>query len=145
MPAGAPRSPSVLANVVYGVLNPVAMGCFVAALVFDIVYLRSAEVLWNKGAAWLIVFGLAAAVLPRCIHLAQVWLTARALAGWADRLDFWFNLVAVVVAIFNAFVHSRDAYAVVPAGVILSACTVALLVLGQAAMAVQAARRGELR
>ena len=78
-------------------------------------------------------------------HLAQVWLSSRALAGWADRLDFWFNLVAVVVAVFNAFVHSRDAYAVVPAGVILSACTVALLVLGQAAMAVQAARRGELR
>ena len=29
-----------------------------AALVFDILYMRTAGVLWNKGAAWLIVFGL---------------------------------------------------------------------------------------
>jgi len=145
MPADAPRSPSVLANVVYGVLNPVPFGCFVAALVFDVVYLRTAEVMWNKGAAWLIFFGLLAAVIPRCVHLAQVWITSRALAGWADRLDSWLNLLAVVAAIFNAFVHSRDAYAVVPTGVALSLCTVVLLALGQVAMAVQAARRGDLR
>ena len=140
-----PRSPSVVANVVYGVLNPIAFGCFAAALVFDVLYLRTAEVLWNKAAAWLVVFGLVASVLPRLVNLGQVWFGSRALAGWADRLDFWFNLLGVAVAVFNAFVHSRDAYAVVPAGVILSACTVALLALGQAAMAVQAARRGELR
>jgi uncharacterized membrane protein len=145
MNADAPHSPSVLANLVYGVLNPIAFGCFAAALVFDIVYLRSADVMWNKGAAWLIVFGLLAAVIPRCIHLAQVWITSRALAGWADRLDFWLNLLAVAAATANAFVHSRDAYAVVPAGVDLSLCTVVLLALGQGAMAVQAARRGELR
>ena len=141
----APRSPSVLANVVYGMLNPIPFGCFAAALVFDFVYLRTAEAMWTKGAAWLIAFGLVAAVIPRFVHLGQVWIGSRTLAGWADRLDFWFNLVGVVVAIFNAFVHSRDAYAVVPAGFILSLCTVALLVLGQAAMAIQAARRGELR
>ena len=140
-----PRSPSVVANVVYGVLNPIPFGCFAAALVFDVLYLRTAEVLWNKAAAWLVVFGLVASLLPRLVNLGQVWFGSRTLAGWADRLDFWFNLLGVAVAVFNAFVHSRDAYAVVPAGVILSACTVALLALGQAAMAVQATRRGELR
>lgn len=145
MNADAPRSPSVLANLAYGVLNPIPFGCFAAALVFDVVYLRSAEVLWNKGAAWLIAFGLVAAVIPRLIQLTQVWISSRALAGWADRLDFWLNLLAVAAAIGNSFVHSRDAYAVVPAGVGLSACTVALLALGQVALAVQAARRGELR
>ena len=140
----APRRRSVVANVVYGVLNPIAFGCFAAALVFDVIYLRSAEVLWNKGAAWLVVFGLLAAVIPRFVNLAQVWITSRGLASRAEKLDFWLNLLAIVAATFNAFVHSRDAYAVVPAGVWLSACTVALIALGYAITAVQAARRGEL-
>ena len=46
------------------------------------------------------------------------------------------NLIAIVVAIFNAFVHSRDAYAVIPAGVWLSVLTVVLLAAAQIVMAV---------
>ncbi|CAM5488706.1 hypothetical protein [Rhodanobacter lindaniclasticus] len=127
---------SVLANVVYGLLNPLPFGFFVAALIFDIIYVRTAVVLWNKGAAWLIVFGLLLAVIPRFVNLAQVWITSRRIARPADKLDFWLNLLAIVAAIFNAFVHSRDAYAVVPTGVWLSACTVILLAVGHVVMAV---------
>ncbi len=133
---------SVLANVVYGLLNPIPFGCFVAALVFDILYLRTAQVLWNKGAAWLIVFGLLAAVIPRLVNLAQVWITSRRIATRSDKLDFWLNLFAVVAAILNAFVHSRDAYAVVPAGAWLSALTVVLLALGQVILSVQQSAAG---
>lgn len=128
---------SVLANAVYGLLNPLPSGFFVAALIFDILYVRTAVTLWNKGAAWLIVFGLLLAVIPRFVNLAQVWITSRRLARPADRLDFWLNLLAIVAAIFNAFVHSRDAYAVVPTGVWLSVCTVILLSVGHVVMAVQ--------
>jgi uncharacterized membrane protein len=141
----APASRAVLANVVYGVLNPIPFGCFVAALVFDILYVRTAQVLWNKGAAWLVVFGLLAAVVPRLVNLAQVWITSRRAATRSDRLDFWLNLLAIVAATFNAFVHSRDAYAVVPAGAWLSALTVALLVLAQVTMSVQQSRAGGRR
>ena len=80
MDAHAPQRRSTVANVIYGVLDPIPYGCFVAALVFDIIYMRTAGVLWNKGAAWLIVFGLLAAVIPRFINLAQVWVTSRRLA-----------------------------------------------------------------
>jgi uncharacterized membrane protein len=142
-PEAAPRR-SAVANVVFGVLDPMAYGCFAAALVFDIVYLRSAGMLWNKGAAWLIVFGLLAAIIPRFINLAQVWIGSRRRATRADIFAFWCNLFAIVAATFNVFVHSRDAYAVVPAGMWLSMLTVLLLVLGRAATAAQAARRGEL-
>lgn len=128
---------SVLANAVYGLLNPLPSGFFVAALIFDILYVRTAVTQWNKGAAWLIVFGLLLAVIPRFVNLAQVWITSRRLARPADRLDFWLNLLAIVAAIFNAFVHSRDAYAVVPTGVWLSVCTVILLSVGHVVMAVQ--------
>lgn len=127
---------SVLANVVYGLLNPLPFGFFVAALIFDILYVRTAVTLWNKGAAWLIVFGLLLAVIPRFVNLAQVWITSRHIARSSDKLDFWLNLLAIVAAIFNAFVHSRDAYAVVPTGVWLSACTVILLSAGHVVMAV---------
>jgi len=128
---------STLANAVYGLLNPLPFGFFVAALIFDIIYARTAGVLWNKGAAWLIVFGLLLAVIPRFVNLAQVWITSRHIARRADKLDFWLNLFAIVAAIFNAFVHSRDAYGVVPAGVWLSVCTVILLSIGHIVMAVQ--------
>lgn len=128
---------STLADAVYGLLNPLPFGLFVAATIFDVIYVRTADVLWNKGAAWLIVFGLLIAVIPRFINLWQVWISSRHNARRADELDFWLNLIAVVVAIFNAFVHSRDAYAVVPAGVWLSACTVILLSMAHILMAVQ--------
>jgi uncharacterized membrane protein len=126
-----------VANVVFDLLDPVPFGCFVAALVFDVTYARSAQIMWTKAAAWLITIGLLAAVLPRLINLAQVWFTARRRSTSADRIDFWLNALAIVVAIFNAFVHSRDAYAVVPAGQWLSALTVALIAIGRIATAVR--------
>lgn len=135
---------SVVANALYSVLNPIPFGCFVAALVFDIIYLRTAVMQWDKAAAWLIVFGLLFAIVPRLVSLAQVWITSRHVAQRADRLDFWLNLVAIVAAIFNAFVHSRDAYASMPAGAWLSALTVLLLAIGRISVAVQATHQGGL-
>jgi uncharacterized membrane protein len=134
---------SVVAESIYGLLNPIPFGCFVAALIFDIIYSKTAVMLWDKGAAWLIVFGLLFAVVPRLVNLTQVWVTSRRTATRTDKLDFWLNLFAMVVAIVNAFVHSRDAYAVVPTGLWLSVCTVILLSIGNLVVAVErAARRG---
>src|SRR6476646_6163372 len=124
----APRSG--VANALFALLNPIPFGCFVAALIFDITYARSAEIMWTKAAAWLIVIGLLAAIIPRLVNLAHVWITGRRWSTGADRIDFWLNLFAIVAAIINAFVHSRDAYAVVPAGQWLSIATVALIAIG---------------
>jgi uncharacterized membrane protein len=134
---------SIVAESIYGLLNPIPFGCFVAALIFDIIYSQTAVMLWDKGAAWLIVFGLLFAVVPRLINLWQVWVTSRRTATRTDKLDFWLNLFAIAVAIVNAFVHSRDAYAVVPTGLMLSVCTVIFLSVGNIVVAVErAARRG---
>ncbi len=133
---------SAIADSIYGLLNPIPFGCFVAALIFDILYSKTAVILWDKGAAWLIVFGLLFAVLPRLLNLAQVWVTSRATATRAEKIDFWLNLFATLAAIVNAFVHSRDAYAVVPTGVWLSACTVALMSIGHIVTAVERTTRG---
>jgi len=134
---------SVIANALYGLLNPIPFGTFVAALVFDIVYWRSPVVMWEKGAAWLIAIGLVFAIVPRLINLVQVWITGRGFSTGTDKLDFWLNLFAIVAAIFNAFVHSRDAYAVMPAGVWLSACTVALISIAHLVMAARNTAAGD--
>jgi uncharacterized membrane protein len=81
--------------------------------------------------------------VPRLINLVQVWITSRLAARRVEKVDFWLNLVAIVAAIVNAFVHSRDAYAIVPASVWLSACTVLLLSIGQVLMAVEWTLAGE--
>ena len=83
----APRR-SVLASAVFGLLDPIPFGCFVAALIFDIIYVRTADMLWDKGAAWLITFGLLFAVVPRLVNLTQVWITGRRIATRADKARF---------------------------------------------------------
>ena len=133
---------AIIAESIYGLLNPIPFGCFVAALIFDIIYSKTAVMLWDKGAAWLIVFGLLFAVVPRLVNLTRVWVTSRRTATRTDKLDFWLNLFAIVVAIVNAFVHSRDAYAVVPTGLWLSICTVLLLSIGNIVIAAKRAARG---
>ncbi len=134
---------SGLANGLYGLLNPIPFGMFVAALIFDITYARSAAVMWEKGAAWLIAIGLVFAILPRLVNLVQVWITDRRHSTGVDRLDFWLNLFAIVAAIFNAFVHSRDAYGIVPAGPWLSALTVLLLAIAHVVVAARGAAAGD--
>jgi uncharacterized membrane protein len=129
--------PAVVVSAVYGLLNPIPFGCFVAALVFDIAYDRSAVILWDKAAAWLIAIGLLFAIVPRVINLVRVWITRRRQVTWAQQIDFWLYLLAIVAAIFNSLVHSRDAYGSMPMGVWLSACTVILIAAGQMVVAVQ--------
>ncbi len=130
---------SSFASAVYGLLNPIPFGLFVGALIFDITYVNTAEMLWLKAASWLITIGLAFAVIPRLINLVQVWITSRRFATVRDRLDFWLSLLAMVAAIFNAFVHTRDAYEVVPTSVWLSLCTVILLSIAHIVIAMHPA------
>ncbi|CCJ75213.1 Membrane protein, putative [Cronobacter muytjensii 530] len=121
----------------YELLNPIPLGFFVAAWIFDIIYMKSFVLMWTHAASWLIAIGLVVAIIPRLISLGQMWPGRRHLHGPAQRLHFWLNLVAIVLAIVNAFIHSRDAYAVVPAGVILSTLVVALMLLANVQLALR--------
>ncbi|MBN3725386.1 DUF2231 domain-containing protein [Burkholderia sp. Ac-20379] len=133
-----PASPSYrsrFATAIFDLLNPIPYGLFVGTLIFDIVYANTANVLWAKGAAWLVSIGLVMAIVPRLLNLGHVWLPSARPVLRIERLDFWLNLAGIIAAIANAFVHSRDAYAIVPENVLLSAITVALLGLGQLTLA----------
>lgn len=129
--------PSRVAIALYELLNPLPLGFFTAAWIFDILYLKSFQIMWTDAASWLIAIGLVLAIVPRLINLVQVWFTQRPLATAAVKIHFWLWLLAIVLAIFNAFVHSRDAYAVVPLGVILSSAVVALLLIANVQLALR--------
>ncbi len=128
---------SSLAVAVYALLNPLPVGFFVAAWIFDIIYLFSTEVTWTRAASWLIVIGLIIAIIPRIINLIQVWTGVSYPQGSPIKIHFWAWLVAIVLAIFNAFIHTRDAWGVVPTGVILSTLVVILMLFANVQLALR--------
>jgi uncharacterized membrane protein len=121
------RHPSRIAPAVFELLNPIPYGLFVGTLIFDVTYMSTRNVFWGKGAAWLVTAGLIIAIIPRLLNLGHIWLQRRRAVSGIERADFCLNLLGIVAAIVNAFVHSRDAYAMVPENVILSVITVASL------------------
>jgi uncharacterized membrane protein len=131
------KSPAFkVASAIFNLLNPVPFGLFVAVMIFDFIYANTGEVLWVKSAAWLVSLGLIFAIVPRLINLGFVWF-GKNRAAPAVKLDFWLNLVAVVTALVNAFVHSRDAYAAIPDALWLSIATVVLMAIGRVVLAWQ--------
>ncbi|NKJ50848.1 hypothetical protein CIC12_29825 [Burkholderia sp. SG-MS1] len=130
-----PTHRSKFFTAIFDLFNPIPYGLFVGTLIFDVSYAATRNVFWGKGAAWLVTTGLLFAILPRLINLCRVWLPSRYSVARLEKVDFWLNLLGIVSAIFNAFVHSRDAYAMVPLNVILSVITVASLSIGQIVLA----------
>ena len=118
------------ADVPFKLFFGAAAACFVGGLVTDIVYARSPDMVWVTFSVWLITIGLILAAvavifgaIDRLVHHRFGALSSR----WPYLLGF---AAASVVEIFNAFVHSRDAYtAVVPDGIALSVVAVLILVL----------------
>ncbi|RWR02363.1 hypothetical protein ED28_08255 [[Pantoea] beijingensis] len=137
MQSNGNRRHSTLAVALYELLNPIYLGFFVAAWIFDIIYLNSTEVYWTQASSWLIALGLFIAIIPRLINLVQVWVGVSYPQGSAIKMHFWLNLIAIVLSIFNAFIHSRDVWAVVPAGVTLSTIVVALLLIANLQLALR--------
>jgi uncharacterized membrane protein len=105
---------------IYLLLFPIPVVLFIAALVTDIAYAKSASITWLNFSEWLIAGGLAFAVLA-AIALIVEFCTSRAIragVGWAHLVLFF---VALIVELFNALVHTRDGWtAVVPTGMTLS-------------------------
>jgi uncharacterized membrane protein len=120
-----------LGSALFELLDPIPFGFFVATLIFDIIYANTGTILWIKGASWLVSIGLVFAIIPQLINLYAVWISKRRIRMRGEAVNFWLNVVAIVAAIVNAFVHSRDAYAAMPDGLWLSIVTVAAMSIGR--------------
>jgi uncharacterized membrane protein len=109
-------------------LVPIPIVCFIGALVTDIAYWASAEMMWADFSAWFLIVGLIFGVLAAIAGLTD-FLTNRLIReqapAWPHLLG---NLIVLILAFFNTLIHTRDAWtSVVPVGLVLSIVTVLIL------------------
>jgi uncharacterized membrane protein len=101
----------------------------IAACATDVIYWRTLLFQWNNFSIWLLMAGLILAALAGLALLLDIARRRIEAMAWGRFAGF---TAAALLALLNAFVHSRDAYtAVAPDGLALSGLvTVILLVLG---------------
>ncbi|WP_323614966.1 DUF2231 domain-containing protein [Pseudomonas putida] len=91
---------------------------FLGALLSDIAYFKSYQIQWSNFASWLIAGGLLFCGLTLLFALANLLRAER--KGGRPTLYFLLLLVTWVLGLVNAFEHAKDAWAVMPAGLVLS-------------------------
>jgi uncharacterized membrane protein len=113
---------------IHPMLVPIPIICFIGALVTDITYYATAEMMWADFSAWLLIVGLIGGVLAGIAGLTD-FLGNRLIRtqgpAWPHLLG---NALVLVLSFFNAMIHTRDAWtSVVPTGIILSLTVVLIL------------------
>ena len=126
-----PRSTaSIFGHPIHAMLIPFPVTCFVGAFVTDIVYAQTANLTWQYFSIWLITAGLVMGGLAAVFGFIDYFGDRRVRAARPATPHMLINVSAMIVALVNAFVHSRDGWtAVVPTGLILSGITVLLLMV----------------
>ena len=113
---------------IHAMLVPIPIVCFFGALVTDIAYAVTAEMMYADFSAWFLmvgfVFGVLAAIAGLIDFLSNRQIRAQAPA-WPHLIG---NLVVLILAFFNNLIHTRDAWtSVMPVGLIFSIITVLIL------------------
>jgi uncharacterized membrane protein len=104
--------------------------CLIGALLTDIAYWQTAEMMWTNFSAWLLLAGLLLGGLAAIATLIDIVIGRLPLRGGAGWLYIIGNIAAFVVSLFNAFIHSRDAWtSVVPTGLTLSIAAAVLIII----------------
>ena len=106
------------AHPVYPALLPIPILGFVGALITDLAYLASADMMWLDFSSWLLLAGLIGGGVAGLLLIVEL---VRARDRRALVPHFLLLLAAWVVEVFNSFIHARDGWtAVVPTGLSLS-------------------------
>lgn len=127
---------------VHAVLVASALPLFLGAFLCDWAYSNTYQVQWTNFASWLIAGALV------FVGLALLWAVIDALRADDRNRHKWIHVallaVTFVVGFFTALVHAKDAWAAMPAGLILSIICV-LLALAAVWTAFSSHRHGEAR
>lgn len=102
-----------------------ALTLFLSALLADIAYFNSFQIQWANFASWLIFGGMVVCGLALVFALFDLIRRGR-----KNKRIVWYFLLLIctwVVGLVNALEHAKDAWAVVPSGVIFSTATTLLI------------------
>ena len=137
------RSPGRVIHPVHAILLACSLPLFGGALLSDWAYSSTFEVQWINFASWLVS---AAALFA---GLALLWAAvdyfrADRRRDQSSTLYVLVLLATVVLGVFNALVHSRDVWATMPTGLILSV-VVFLLALVAVWLGFSTIRSGDAR
>ena len=106
------------AHPLYPALLPIPILCFVGALLTDLAYVASSEMMWLDFSAWLLLAGLIGGGVAGALLIVEL---VRARDRRALSTHLLLLLAAWIVEVFNSFIHARDGWtAVVPTGLCLS-------------------------
>lgn len=97
---------------------------FLGALLNDIAYAKSYEIQWSNFASWLIAGGLVFCGVVLLIALVDLFRADQ--RGGRQLLYVALVVVTFLLGFINALVHAKDAWAAMPAGLVLSAVVAVL-------------------
>jgi uncharacterized membrane protein len=111
----------------YPLLLAFAVSCFLGTLATDLAYWRTADVVWADFSDWLVTIGVVVGYATLVLAVIEIFVFRRRHFYRPNWLFTIGMIVALVVATFNALIHTRDAWtSIVPWGVVLSAIVVVL-------------------
>jgi uncharacterized membrane protein len=101
-----------------------AISLFLGALLSDIAYFRSYEIQWNNFSSWLLAGGL---IVGACAFVAAiVELFRNRWRAWPVLVYASSVLATWILGLIDELVHAKDAWATMPAGLVLSVIVVVL-------------------
>jgi uncharacterized membrane protein len=111
----------------HAVLLAGALPLFLGGLLSDLAYDSNYQIQWINFAAWLIAGAMVFTGLALLWALIDLIRPAR--RGGRALLYFLLLLATFILGLLDNFVHARDAYATMPAGLVLSAIVTVLTLL----------------
>lgn len=121
------RLVGLAAHPLYPALLPIPIICFAGALITDLAYIASTEMMWLDFSSWLLLAGLIGGGLAGALLIIEL-IRSHNRRALVPHLACLF--AAWVIAVFNSFIHARDGWtAVVPTGLSLSIAATVLGVL----------------
>lgn len=119
------RTYRITPNPLHATLLAGTVPLFLGALLSDIAYFRSYQIQWSNFASWLIVGGLVFCALALLFALVNL---IRANRRKGRPLTYFLLLLAAwVLGFINALEHAKDAWAIMPLGLVLSAIVTLLV------------------
>jgi uncharacterized membrane protein len=126
----------------HAILLAAAIPLFLGALLSDIAYSQSYQIQWKNFASWLIQGGLLFGGFALLWAAIELFRADR--RGQQPIAYFLVLLIAWVLGFINAFIHAKDAWASMPAALIISAI-VAVLTIAAAYLGFMTLRAGGVK